>query len=404
MKKLKMIVVGCGQRGYGLSESVISLYLDKVEVIAACDRFVDRAEKCAKFFEEKQGSAVKALTDYNDVIAARPDCVLIATAWLDRVDMVCQALEAGIAVASEVGCAYNLDQCYKLVETWEKTRTPYMFMENCCYGHIEQLALSMKKQGLLGEIVHCTGGYCHDLRTEICEGNENRHYRFDEYRSRNLHNYPSHDLLPIGRVLDMNCGNRILTLTSTASKSAGLSAMAKEKYPADHPANNTTFKQGDIVTTVLKFANGETVRLSLDTTLPRAYSREFSVRGTKGAIFEDTQSVFLDNGEDFEKDLCWKEEWGNVEKYYELYDSEMWQEYKKNPIGSHDGMDYLVFGEFFDCLINNKPMPIDVYDAATVMAIGPLSEMSIENNGAVVDVPDFTKGKWIHRYYEKTEA
>lgn len=400
MEKLKMMVVGCGQRGYGLCQSVFVHFLDKVEIVAACDNFADRAEKCAMFLAEKQGRDVKALTDYADVIAAQPDCVLIACSWMNRVDMVCQVLEAGIAVASEVGGAYSLQQCYKLVETWKRTRTPYMFMENCCYGHMEQLALNMKKLGLLGEIVHCTGGYCHDLRTEISEGNENRHYRFDEYRSRNCDNYPSHDLLPIGRILDMNHGNRILTLTSAASKSVGLAAMAKEKYPANHPANNTTFNQGDIVTTVLKFANGETVRLSLDTTLPRPYSREFSVRGTKGAIFEDNQSVFLDNGEDSKKEFSWKEEWGNVEKYYELYDGEMWKEYKANPVGSHDGMDYLEFKEFFDCFINNKPMPIDVYDAATIMSIGPLTEMSIAKNGAVVDVPDFTHGQWIHRYTE----
>ena len=40
-------------------------------------------------------------------------------------------------------------------------------------------------------------------------------------------------------------------------------------------------------------------------------------------------------------------------------------------------------------------MPIDVYDAASWMAITALSEMSIAKGGQVVDIPDFTRGKWL---------
>ena len=31
------------------------------------------------------------------------------------------------------------------------------------------------------------------------------------------------------------------------------------------------------------------------------------------------------------------------------------------------------------------------------MSIGPLSEMSVAQNGAPVDIPDFTNGKWMNR-------
>lgn len=39
------------------------------------------------------------------------------------------------------------------------------------------MVLHMVRQGLFGEVVHCEGGYRHDLREEICFGEENRHYR-----------------------------------------------------------------------------------------------------------------------------------------------------------------------------------------------------------------------------------
>ena len=41
--------------------------------------------------------------------------------------------------------------------------------------------------------------------------------------------------------------------------------------------------------------------------------------------------------------------------------------------------------------------PIDAYDTATWLAIGALSEKSIERGGAVVEFPDFTGGKWDKR-------
>ena len=33
----------------------------------------------------------------------------------------------------------------------------------------------MVQQGVMGRIVHCEGGYRHDLRDEIAFGKENRH-------------------------------------------------------------------------------------------------------------------------------------------------------------------------------------------------------------------------------------
>ena len=58
-------------------------------------------------------------------------------------------------------------------------------------------------------------------------------------------------------------------------------------------------------------------------------------------------------------------------------------------------MDYLVVKDFVECVIENKPMPIDVYDAASWMCITPLSEKSIILGNQMVEIPDFTNGKWV---------
>ena len=106
-------------------------------------------------------------------------------------------MHKGIAVASEVGCEYSLENCYRLVRTQEQTGTPYMFMENCCYNKDELLATAMARKNMFGTIVHCAGAYAHDLRREVAYGHVNRHYRFDNYLKRSCDNYPTHELGPI---------------------------------------------------------------------------------------------------------------------------------------------------------------------------------------------------------------
>lgn len=395
MNDIKIGWIGLGARGMSLLEGVI--LEQKEAVTAVCDIYSDRCSAGADAVEKAYGVRPREYSDYKDVISDdNVSVIVICSAWESHTEIAVAAMNAGKAVAMEVGGAYSLEQCYLLTKTYEKTGTPFMFLENCCFGRREMMALNMAQKGLLGEIVHCEGCYAHDLRYEIAYGKENRHYRLRNYLTRNCENYPTHDLGPIARVLNINRGNRMLSLTSFASKSAGLHEYICKNKPEDEELKNAAFAQGDIITTVIKCANGETIILKLDTTLPRYYSRGFIVRGTKGMYEEATDSVFLDTDEDRSHDFDWRKACaGNAEKYQEEWDHPVWKKYIEDGVqGTHDGMDWLEFKTFFDALRNDQPMPIDVYDAATWMAITVLSEMSIAKGGAVMDIPDFTSGKW----------
>ncbi len=397
MKHINVGVIGLGNRGSGIMEWVL-LKMPEVTVTAVCDAYEDRAQKAAEVVKEKGGNTPLVTTDYMDVVTSdNVDAVVILTAWESHVSIALAAMRNKKAVAMEVGGAYTVKECWKLVNTYEETKTPFMFLENCCFGRREMMALNMAQLGVLGEIVHCAGCYAHDLRKEISFGRENRHYRLRNYLNRNCENYPTHDLGPIAKVLSINHGNRILSLTSTASKAAGLKEYIKTNKPADDVLQDATFKQGDVVTTVITCAGGETIVLTLDTTLPRYYSRGFTVRGTKGMYEEVTDSVFLDTPEDREKDFTWRANCvGNAASYEEAYDHPVWKRYIEEGVqGGHDGMDWLEFQEFFRCLREGEPMPVDVYDAATWMAVTTLSEQSICNGSAPVAMPDFTRGKWL---------
>ncbi|MBL1798826.1 gfo/Idh/MocA family oxidoreductase, partial [Klebsiella pneumoniae] len=52
---------------------------------------------------------------------------------------------------------------------------------------------------------------------------------------------------------------------------------------------------------------------------------------------------------------------------------------------------------FVTGLLENRYLPIDVYDTAAWMAITPLSEESIKNGSAPVEIPDFTHGMYKNR-------
>lgn len=398
MKNLNVGIIGLGNRGYWLMKDVI-LLMPGIKVTAVCDVYEDRNEKAAVLTEELCGHRPAMETDYKKLIARDDvDIVVITCAWEGHVQIAIEAMEAGKAVGMEVGGAYSIKQCWDLVDTYEKTKTPFMFLENCCYGRRELMALNMVQQGLFGDVVHCRGAYMHDLREEVSKGEENRHYRLRNYIHRNCENYPTHELGPIAKILQINHGNRMLSLTSMSSKASGLHEYIKDRMPDNNTLSHTTFAQGDVVNTMIKCAGGETILLTLTTTLPRFYSRDFTVCGTKGMYEEENDSVYLDKKYTLEEEMEWKKFWGNAKEYEEEYDHPIWKKFLNDGVhGGHGGMDWLVFEAFFDSIRNNTLCPIDVYDAASWMCITALSEESIALGGQPVAVPDFTNGAWTSR-------
>ena len=82
---------------------------------------------------------------------------------------------------------------------------------------------------------------------------------------------------------------------------------------------------------------------------------------------------------------------GNELKFIEKYEHPIWQKFLNDGVrGGHGGMDWLLFEEFFNYIINGGKSPIDVYDAAAWMCITPLSEQSIREGSRPVEIPDFT--------------
>ena len=193
-------------------------------------------------------------------------------------------------------------------------------------------------------------------------------------------------------MIDINRGNRFLSLSSFATKSRGL-----HKYIVDKAGENTQnakveFRLGDIVTTHLKCVNGETILLQHDTNNPRPYSLGFRVQGTQGLWMDVNKSLYIE-GVSANDDA-----WEDAKPYLDKYDHPLWQRWGKGTENAgHGGMDFFVLHAFVEAAKRKVATPMDVYDAAAWSAITPLSEASIELGNQTVDFPDFTSGQWMYR-------
>ncbi len=402
MKRLKIGIIGLGQRGSGLLWT--ALHCENAQVVALCDAYDDRVQEACKKVEEMGFEKPVLYSDYKKLLQDKKvEAVIISTSWAAHTRMAIDAMKAGIPTGLEVSGAYDVEDCWQLVRCYEETKTPFMFLENCCFDKFELLSTALVRNGVLGKVVYCHGAYGHDLRGEILGGRVNRHYRLENYRLRNCDNYPTHQLGPICKLLNVNRGNRLVSLTSVATKGGlGLAEYAKSPKNPDKEQTNTEFKQGDIVVTTITCANGEVITLRLDTTLPRYYSREFTVSATRGLCVQETNSVLTEKPEQELEEI-----WSPVEAVKKMMNSadnfaeylpDVWKHMDKKAIElGHGGMDFIELNIFFNAVLEGKEMPIDVYDAALWMSITPLSEQSIALGGVPQMIPDFTRGEWYLR-------
>ncbi len=393
-KKARIALIGSSGRGRSLLENLMQI--DGVEVPAVCDLVPERVDMGVQMVKEYygEGTVCNGYTDYKEMIEKEElDALLIATTWITHVPIAVYGMKAGLNVAMEVGGAASIEECWDIIRTSKETGKFCMLLENCCYCRKEMAVFNMVKQGLFGELVHLEGGYRHDLRDEISLGRENIHGRLYNFMNRNGELYPTHQLGPICKLLNINRGNRFVTLNSVSSKSVGLNVWIKEHKGEDYDLADYKFAQGDVTTTILKTAHGETVVLFHDCSLPRPYSRNFVVQGTKGIFQElsdDDSYMYFDGME--------KHDFVPAKEFVEKYEHPLWQWYQDVGVKSgHGGMDYLVLLAFAESVKNNTMPPIDIYDTATWMAVTCLSEQSVAMGGAPVPFPDFTNGAWIDR-------
>jgi len=408
-RKIKIALIGIGLRG----RNHLSLLLRRkdTEVVAICDIDPNSLKAAQELIKASGKKAALEFTGsetaYLDMLNQKEiEGVIISTPWLWHTRMAVDTMKAGKYAGVEVSAANTLEECWDLVNTQEETGMPVMILENVCYRRDVMAVLQMVREGLFGELTHLECGYQHDLR-EVKFNNGTQPYGggvefgakgYSEAKWRTEHSihrngdiYPTHGIGPVAEYLNINRGNRFDYLTSTATKAKGLHKYIVDQAGEDHPNAKINFKLGDIITTVIKTVNGESITVQHDTNSPRPYSLGFRVQGTNGLWMDINDSIYIEHKSE-------PHQWESDKAYMEKYDHPLWKKYGKEAEGAgHGGMDFFVINAFVESIKKQAPTPLDAYDAAAWSAIAPLSEQSIAGGSEPVFFPDFTRGRWMSR-------
>jgi predicted dehydrogenase len=408
-QKLKLAFIGVGLRG--CSHLNNALRRKDIDVTAICDVDPYRIKVALKMIEDSGYKKPKVFEssdyDYKNLLDLKEvDAVIISTPWLWHTKMAVDSMKAGKYTGLEVSAANTLEECWDLVNTHEETGSHLMILENVNYRRDVLAVLNMVKQNVFGELLHFRCGYQHDLRGVLFNDGKTPYGKdvefgekgISESKWRTQHNlmqnadvYPTHGVGPIAAMCDINRGNRFMSLTSHATKSRGLHKYIVDNGGENHPNAKLNFKIGDIITSTIETANGETIIVTHDCSSPRPYSLGFRVQGTNGLWEVDGNRIYIEGQSKPHK-------WDEANEWLKKYDHPLWQKYGELATGAgHGGMDFFVLHTFIESAKENITPPLDAYDAAAWSAVTPLSEVSIENNGEPQDFPDFTRGLWIKR-------
>lgn len=399
--------VGTGLRGRNHVNNILDH--EGVVCTAICDIDPDAISRTQKIFEQKGLKSPKIYTGsdtaFHEMLTKEKlDAVIVATDWRWHTPICVAAMEARVYVGVEVSGAFSVDECWQLVKTHQRTGTHLMFLENVNYRRDVLAVLNMVRDNLFGELIHCRGGYQHDLReVKFNDGNGGllfgkgsygeARWRTEQSVKRNGELYPTHGLGPVNAMLNINRGNRLTSISSFATKSKGL-----KNYVLNHPDGgknhayaDIAWSLGDVVTSTITTANGETIVLTHDTNLPRPYSLGFRVQGEIGLAEFDyhTRRIYVEGKSQPHR-------WDDWQTWFEKYDHPLWKQYGAEAENKgHGGMDFFLDRAFVESVKKQIAPVLDVCDAATMRVITPLSEDSIRMGGMPQAIPDFTEGKWL---------
>ena len=423
MKEIRVGIIGVGGRGISAVQRIAQIPGCKLTAISDINpKMLDRAQlwltdhgypKAREWSRNGDVDAWKGLCDSDAV-----DVVYSVTPRALHCAINVYAMDHGKHVLQEVPGAFNLEECWATVEAAERNRRHCMMLENCTYGEAEMLAFNLIHKGMLGDIVQAEVGYTHDQRSLQYNPRDGRFWRLERHMKQHGNYYPTHGLVPAGRCLDINRGDRFEFLVALESKSAGFEEFGRMNFPADDVAtaiDGRTFNRhtqkmtkGDVTMCLMKTAMGKTLVLKHDVCNPVPYDRGSHYIGSKG-IFRGIS--FPEKAADaYTMGSPCRFGWidgpkGSVESFFDFEKAMKLREEYKHPfwkvageiskkVGGHGGMDFIMDLRWAYCLQNGLPLDTDVYDLATYSSIVELSERSILAGSEPIEFPDYTRGGW----------
>ena len=400
LEKVRVAVIGLHR---GMAHMQSCLGIEFAEVVAVCDIFADRAKAAADRCEKKSGRR-PAIYSGNEnsweqlVTREDIDAVYIATPWEWHVPMAVRAMEQGKHALVEVSAAVTVADCWRLVDTSERTQRQCVMLENCCYGENELFILNLVRQGVFGQLKHAECAYLHDLRGVLFSLGNEGDWRREYHKQLDGNLYPTHGLGPVAQYLGVGRGDQFKFLVSVSSPERSLTEYRDERQPNAGKHAAEKYVCGDMNTSIVKTELGRTIMIQHDVVSPRPYSRINALYGTGGTFFDYPPRLALNEPKRYELKSKGSHEWlpdADLAVMREKFTHPLWKKLTERAKGGgHGGMDFVMNWRLLDCLRQGITPDSIVYDAAAWSCIMEISTRSVATGSQPVNIPDFTRGFW----------
>lgn len=314
-------------------------------------------ERRAAFAKEAGLSPTRCFDRFDALLDCGADAVLLASPMPNHVPQAIHGLECGIHVLSEVTAAVSFDQCVRLRNAASASSATYMMAENAVFSREAMTVAAMVKAGVFGDLYYAEGEYLHDVRTSVVNADGSFTWRKRWQMDRRGATYASHALAPPLLWMD----DRVARLSAIGSGSRV----------------DTRFDGDDTCVMTCKTEGGRTLIIRTDLRSPRpARTAYYQLQGTAGCY--ESGRVSVNGGQD----------WRNLPKFERDFLPAAWRDHHRAARRSkHGGADFFTLHAFAD-VWRGAPSPVDVYRALDWTLPGLVSELSIEQGGIPLDVPD----------------
>jgi predicted dehydrogenase len=344
---LKVGVVGLGR---GMSHFNVFSQRKDTKVVAVCDIDENKANKV------KENNGLEgAYSDYEKFLSHDLDIVVVATPLPDHASNSISALESGKHVLIEVPIANSIAECEALVKAVRKSKSKFMFAENCNYWYFVQKWKEMVDEGKIGKPIYVEAEYVHDCRSIMRDANGKLTWR----ASMPPIYYCTHSLGPILSVIGDRC-------ISAVGMNTGVN-VAPDLGAIDMEVGLFRTAKGAVVKVLCGFSN------------PRKQAfHYYSIYGSEGVI-ENVRGA-TDKGF-----ACFKDSNGMVDLPYS-YNNPNAPE--NAAIGGHGTAEHYMIDAFVESIKNDTKPPIDVYEGLDYSLPGLYAHLSAEQGGKILEIPD----------------
>lgn len=362
LQQINLGIVGAVGRGGSFRRSVEAI--PELRLHALCDI---NAEGLAKAAGEL--AVGNTFTDYLRMLdSGQVDAVIVGTPMPLHVPQAIEALRRNIHVISEVPAAVNVEECRRLVEAAKASKAIYMMAENYTYSKPNQVVKELVRRGLFGEVYYAEGEYLHELKGLGERTTWRRHWQ----NGIDGITYGTHSLGPI---LQWYEGQRV-TRVCCAGSGRHHTDPRGEPYAQDTSVMLCQMSGGGLAK----------IRVDMISDRPHAMTN-YQLQGKDGC-YESARA----KGEINRIWLRAKSEtlaWTDLASIWDDYTPESWIRLADLAAkAGHGGGDLLELVDFVDAVTGKRPCPIGIHEAMDMTLPGLISQHSIQQRGAWLDVPD----------------